>query len=370
MCPLPTSIPILTQATSPVEKELNIPSHNIVSFQVEDAKQRTLQQGFLTKSNKLVWGLSCQSFPAWLFVLNSANCKEIHIRDFTSSEGFLASCNNSIIVSQALAYLGADTFKFLGSDSSKVNFNLVSGDLDYLRATSSTFASSPALYLLDIPWRSRNVPHHVNGITWKIFPPTAFGGGVNWRVLCGFQGLSPLTITCSLLRSIGHFLSHSVRPRVIDVSSLNATSFYSATSLLHPSLHDKPLQYTTTFSYSGWGERTLTPEEIAGCYGFSDLQKTNITLSLCQGLIPLQPLRYFITELTEIAGSRIHQPFDPQPTPPVLPVQPRSWLPSIQRFSVIHGWMVINSVSLRQKLIMLQCLHSFGIIDVVFLFLS
>ena len=159
MYPLPTRIPIFTHATSPDEGELNIPSQNIVSFQVEDAKQRTLQQGFLTKSNKLVWGLSCQSFPAWLFVLNSGNCKEIHIRDFTSSDKFLASCNNSIIVSQALACLGADTFKFLGSDPSKVNFNLVSGNLDYLRATSSTFASSPALYLLDTPWRSRNVPH-------------------------------------------------------------------------------------------------------------------------------------------------------------------------------------------------------------------
>ena len=179
MCPLPTHIPTLTQVTSPDEGELDIASQNIVPFQVEDARQRTLQQGFLTKSNKLVWGLSCQSFPAWLFVLNSSNCREIHIRDFTSSEQFLASCNNSIIVSQALACLGIDTIKFLGSDSSKVNFNLVSGDLDYLRATYRTFASSPALYLLDTPWRSRNVPHHGNRITWKTFPPTSFGGGVN-----------------------------------------------------------------------------------------------------------------------------------------------------------------------------------------------
>jgi len=141
-------MPTLTQVTSPAEGELDIASQNIVPFSVEDARQRTLQQGFLTKSNKLVWGLSCQSFPAWLFVLNSSNCREIHIRDFTSSEQFLASCNNSIIVSQALAGLGVDTIKFLGSDSSKVNFNLVSGDLDYLRATSRTLASSPALYLL------------------------------------------------------------------------------------------------------------------------------------------------------------------------------------------------------------------------------
>ena len=128
------------------------------------------------------------------------------------------------------------------------------------------------------------------------------------------------------------------------MSSLNATSFYSATSLLHPSLHDKPLQYTTTFSYSGWSERTLTAEEIAGCYGFSDLQKSSITLSLCQGLIPLQSLRYFIAELTEIAGSRIHQQFDPQTTPPVLPVQPRSWLPSIQRF-LSHAWLDGEKIS-------------------------
>ena len=49
---------------SPDEGELNIPSQNIVSFQIEDTKQRQLQQGFLKNSNKLVWGLSNQSFPA------------------------------------------------------------------------------------------------------------------------------------------------------------------------------------------------------------------------------------------------------------------------------------------------------------------
>ena len=76
----------------------------------------------------------------------------------------------------------------------------------------------------------------------------------------------------------------------------------------------------------------------------SDLQKLSITRGLCQNLIPLQPLRYFLADLTEVAGSQIHQQFEPLTTPPMLPVQPRSWLPSIQRF-LSHQWSDVKKFS-------------------------
>ena len=193
--------------------------------------------------------------------------------------------------------------RFVDSVSSNVDYELVSGSLKFIQAVSSASSSVPILYLVDTPWCLRSFPKGPAGISWKIYTPKSFGGGVDYTLVCAFVNLAPLVITTTLFRTIGHFLTYNVKPNCVTDPHTSDQHSYSSTSLLQPSHLIATIKYTSTFFDSGWGSCLLLHDEIARIYGMSDLQLIGISLDMCKILVPIKPIQMLIAQLSHSTQS-------------------------------------------------------------------
>ena len=167
----------------------------------------------------------------------------------------------------------------------------------------------------------RRVPSELKSINWAKLCHINVGGMTNARGSFGVSVGSPeISLKRDLMRSIGHVLKQSVRPRVSDPNP--SEEHYRTCDLLSISFPRVPVLYPTFMSRTGWGMRSLSDEELSLAFELPDYVAWNdrflrdiVPLQLCRAVVEFltengvteAPLRRVKTNRSEVANDSSNQ---------------------------------------------------------------
>jgi hypothetical protein len=152
--------------------------------------------------------------------------------------------------------------------------------------------------------RSRRWPKSLSDIQWKRIPHAHVGGTTNARGTFGTRFLPDLDLPKELQRSLMHTLKFSIRP--VPCSPDLPTAHYTLHDRLSLSQVSKPVLYSTYISRTGWGQRQLSPEELASCFDLPDLVAWEARFFTA--IVPLQLHRAVIDFVLDGLGNEIVRP--------------------------------------------------------------
>ena len=192
---------------------------NACAISVSPNIERTVLTGILKFGEALHWGLGFESFPIWGLALNRKFCLTVSFLDVTSHKALMQKLDPCLrlLLTRCIQNIGVQKLRFKSRNSFKIDVCLYSGTLSYLKSVCLR-SHSTCVLMLSSPWRRRSTPSTFHNVKWRIYHPTDYGGGVGFPILMGFQGLEVPLIKESLVRSVGHFLDHGIRPKATSFS--------------------------------------------------------------------------------------------------------------------------------------------------------
>ena len=132
---------------------------------------------------------------------------------------------------------------------------LVSGSCKHFPKTLDRYSNFRIIFLFDGHYGKRKLP--VSNLPLHRLRHVDVGGATTFTSLIGFHNISISPSTTPLRRSIKHFLDYSLRPASHTVDSHQST--FTPEHLLPVHCLSLPINYSTHFSSTGVGVRSLTP---------------------------------------------------------------------------------------------------------------
>jgi hypothetical protein len=138
-----------------------------------------------------------------------------------------------------------------------------------------------------------------------------------------------------LRRSVGLIFDFGARPDPVDLSAESLS--LDIDGILHPLDLGRPILHPTSFYRSGWGCRSLTPEELGIAFSFPAwLRSGGLTMDMFP-CVPLQIMDACIREVLDDTAGFVSPLAARLFTTPVAPVR-ATWMPGIQRY-LPHTWV-------------------------------
>ena len=298
---------------------------------------RTSEDYFVGRIVQKDFGILDSKFPIWLSALSPIRVRNLVLLEVKSVDKFmldLEKWGNSVQLQEKIRLIGAANV--IPSSIQSVNpdcFLLISGNFNKLQLISSLI-SNKAYFLLDSPWRRRSLPSPINNVKWKRLSATQFGAPVQFTILVGWRGFDLNIQDTKIRRSIKNFIDFSIRPRSTSTQPVDS---YTDSDLLVPDMLSKEIFYSTHFSATGHGCRSLTNKEKAACFGLEEWNNTKTFHSLP----PLQVVAKLISGTpSSHEGAPVPKIYN-WTCPPVSTKSSSSWLPTIGRH-LPHAWMEIS----------------------------
>ena len=169
----------------------------------------------------------------------------------------------------------------------------ISGSISYIESLKLPSEVGQVYW---IKGQARRWPSSLSDISWRKITHAHVGGTTNARGTFGTRSLPTLDLPKGLQRSLAHVLKCSVRP--IACSPELNTPHYTLHDRLSVSLPSKPVLYTTYMSHTGWGQRSLTPNELGACFDLPGFVEWDPRFLV--DIAPLQLFRSIIDWVTEI----------------------------------------------------------------------
>jgi hypothetical protein len=308
-----------------------------------------------------------ESFPVWLAGLEPSRFGKIQLSGFENKESFLASLDPNIqlgdFVDRILHRLGPTRVSITESRTSRPSPNclvLISGSLQYIALVVDWFSmSGNVIGVVDHHFHGRlrngrpsgiSVSSMLGGAVWTRVRHESVGGVTKFvGLFCSSMNLDPTVST--LQRTLNHIVDFSLRPRCIRDSDDRFTSALTLQQRLYPGNLEQFIVYPTHFCCTGFGYRSLTPNELAHAFG--------LPMSICVGglciavfmqLLPVQ-LLHSVLDSGSFGSTRI------TPTLPVatmqnrlpmyrFPCSSRSWIGAVGRW-LSHAWIDTTQVTTK-----------------------
>ena len=164
----------------------------------------------------------------------------------------------------------------------------VSGSIEFIANVSLPDTGTHVFWLSHA---SRRIPTSCPNILWTRICHRKVGGVTEARGTFGICSDGPaITLPPDLVRTLGHVLKHSIRPRACDADT--SLEHYVASDLLSLSYPRRPILYSTHMSRSGWGMRELTDLELSSCFELPDF--VNWDDRFLRDISPIQMFRSVI----------------------------------------------------------------------------
>ena len=133
----------------------------------------------------------------------------------------------------------------------------------------------------------------LDNVTWTRISHARVGGVTNQHIWVGVRNIPGWSLSPRVSRCIGHILSHSERPKPCPL--VPSFPHYTPRDTLERSKLRVPVVYPSHFSYTGFGHRLLTPDELCSAFDVPNWMKPNLTelkewmdLDSFASMLPLQ----------------------------------------------------------------------------------
>jgi hypothetical protein len=233
---------------------------------------RAEEGGWLRLAVPQSFALIFESQPVWLYALEREQVREVTIVDFDgpgSLQRWLGSKDiDPRLASRSLRSLGSQRVGYGGPGSTLPSGAtvLASGSQDFLRETWRTNKGNPTFLLTDSHWPYKTIG--CKRIPWFRLRHVSFGGTTNYVALLGLPNIHLKPHTTTLRRNIGHILDHGIRPNNWSLAkSSSCPDPMTPQSRLDTNHLGRELLYQTHQTASGWGLRSLTPDEVGIAFG-------------------------------------------------------------------------------------------------------
>lgn len=166
----------------------------------------------------------------------------------------------------------------------------------------------------------------------------------NQRILLGVRNIQGWALAPRVARSIGHIIAHSERPRPCQKDA--TFSHYTPLDILDRGRLALPVLYPSHFSFTGFGHRSLTGDELCSAFDIPNWMKPPpevlanwMDTDVFSSMLPLQLFSAVLDETVPlIAPARDIE----KPTPPSVDVGDTSshgvLLVDINKF-LVHSWI-------------------------------
>jgi hypothetical protein len=249
------------------------------------------------------FALHFEFFPIWLLSLEKTFCSHLTILGVASARGLKdrleAIAAPVVLAHRAIVRLGLSRVSYsLEIRAPADAITLVSGSPAFLLSASDTLRGRAALFLVCTHRSAKRPPPGPARIRLS---HRSFGGPTHFVALFGCQDIPCRPSETTLRRFVGHIFDFGARPDPVD-SSTESLSL-DIDGVLHPSDLARPILHPTSFYRSGWGVRSLTPEELGIAFGFPAwLRSGGLTMDMFP-CVPLQIMDACIREvLDDTAG--------------------------------------------------------------------
>lgn len=211
---------------------------------------------------------------------------------------------------------------------------LVCGSCNYFSSIFHLYANFKIIFLFDGHYGKRRLPPCT--LPLRRLRHIEVGGATTFTSLVGFHNASVIPTITDLRCSIKHFMDYSLRP-----SSSNAAQLSSSFTPEHLlPLHNLtvPIVYSTHFTSTGTGARSLTSCEIGLIFGLSSSMSYGLPIAIFP-FPPVQILEACLHPLLQvpapshISSSRLEIPTLPQPS--------NTYFPSLQQYMPLT-WTQVN----------------------------
>lgn len=219
---------------------------------------------------------------------------------------------------------------------------LVSGSCKHFPKTLDRYSNFRIIFLFDGHYGKRKLP--VSNLPLHRLRHVDVGGATTFTSLIGFHNISISPSTTPLRRSIKHFLDYSLRPASHTVDSHQST--FTPEHLLPVHCLSLPINYSTHFSSTGVGVRSLTPPELGLIFGLSSSMSYGLPLQTFP-FPPVQILEACLTPLLQVrppsisSSNRLQIPTQPKPS--------LTYIPSLNRYIPLTWTQVDYSVDKAAK---------------------
>ena len=296
-----------------------------------------VEVGFVPTFRPRPFPLHFEFFPIWLLSLEKTFCSHLTILGVASAHSLRSKLEAMaapvVLAHRAIVRLGLARVSYSSVIRPPVDaITLVSGSPVFLQSASELLRGQAALFL--------GCSHH----SAKRPPPgparirlshRSFGGPTHFVALFGCQDIPCRPHETTLRRSVGHIFDFGARPDPVDPSA-EALSL-DINGILHPLDLEWPILHPTSFYRSGWGCRSLTPEELGIAFGFPAwLRAGGLTMEMFP-CVPLQIMDACIREVLDDTAGFVSPLAARLFDTPVAPVG-ATWMPGIKRF-LPHAWV-------------------------------
>jgi hypothetical protein len=174
---------------------------------------------------------------------------------------------------------------------------------------------------------------------WFHLRHTNFGGPTGFKAFLGTNIETFQPELTDLRRSVAHVLDHGIWPTVRKSDFLGAIP---AVRLLHPSALTTEVLYRSSFTATGWGSRSLTPDKLGVAFGFpSWFRHDGLSVSSFP-LVPIQILDGCLRGVLPQVTAK--QPLPKLSVVNALGTSHKTWLPRVRKF-LSHKWIDASVVT-------------------------
>jgi hypothetical protein len=161
---------------------------------------------------------------------------------------------------------------FLIGQSHLTDIALIGGSPQFLLAVLPLLPEALPL-VIHCERRSRRDPLPDKlGITWTRISHARMGGVTNQHIWVGIRNIEDWALAPRVTRRIGHIIAHSERPKPCQKDS--TFPHYTPRDTLERGKLTLPVMYPSNFSYTGFGQRLLTGEELCSAFDITNWMKS------------------------------------------------------------------------------------------------
>jgi hypothetical protein len=207
--------------------------------------------------------------PNWVLGMKSSDWESFNCiqSEFTSRPEVQASLDR---LASKRRYFGTRSLLIAGCSSTDIG--LISGGTHFLSVLLSLLPPEFPLLLLQCDRQSRKDSLPVAlGLRWIRISHGRVGGVTNHHIWVGVRHLKDWQLAPRVSRSIGHIICHAERPRPCP----READFAHCTTqdTLQRALLRRPVVYPSHFSYTGFGKRALTGDELCSAFDIPNWMK-------------------------------------------------------------------------------------------------
>jgi hypothetical protein len=301
-----------------------------------------LERGILKQRKPLTATLISEDTPYWVLGMKSVDWESFNCLKYEdASRPEVQSALGRLSSKQRIL----PNRNSLLAECHLTDIALVSGSPLFLRVILPLLPPGlPLLFQCNRTSRRKEPLPVVEGLTWHWISHARVGGVTNQRILLGVRNIQGWALAPRVARSIGHIIAHSERPRPCQKDA--TFSHYTPLDILDRGRLALPVLYPSHFSFTGFGHRSLTGDELCSAFDIPNWMKPPpevlanwMDTDVFSSMLPLQLFSAVLDETVPlIAPARDIE----KPTPPSVDVGDTSshgvLLVDINKF-LVHSWI-------------------------------